>query len=62
VLGLAYYVPAVAALFASEAPGAAAAPGGVRARWPVTVALAAVTIAAVVVGFGPQWVLDVVRR
>jgi NADH-quinone oxidoreductase subunit N len=60
VLGLAYYVPAVAALFAPAEPGAAA--GRLRVRWPVTAALAAVTITAVLVGFAPQWVLDLVGR
>jgi len=62
VLGLAYYVPAVAALFApadSAADSAAElAAGRARPAWPVTAALAAVTIAAVLLGFAPQWVLD----
>jgi NADH-quinone oxidoreductase subunit N len=63
VLGLAYYVPAVAALFGPADtpadPAAGAAPGRrARPAWPVTAALGAVTIAAVVVGFAPQWVLD----
>jgi NADH-quinone oxidoreductase subunit N len=60
VLGLAYYVPAVAALFAPAEPGAAA--GRLRTRWPVTAALAAVTVTAVLVGFAPQWVLDLIGR
>ena len=60
VLGLAYYVPAVAALFAPPAE----AGGGPKPRvaWPVTAALGAMTVAAVVIGLAPQWVLDVVRR
>jgi NADH-quinone oxidoreductase subunit N len=62
VLGLAYYVPAVAALFTpAEGPADAAAgtaPGARRPACPVTAALGAVTIAAVLVGFAPQWVLD----
>jgi NADH-quinone oxidoreductase subunit N len=60
VLGLAYYVPAVAALFA---PATDVGPTGRRRiGWPVTAALGAVTVAAVLVGFAPQWVLDLVRR
>jgi NADH-quinone oxidoreductase subunit N len=59
VLGLAYYVPAVAALFGAADPSTGVEPGGrVRPAWPVTAALGAVTIAAVLVGFAPQWVLD----
>jgi len=59
VLGLAYYVPAVAALFGAAEPSTGAEPGGrARPAWPVTAALGAVTIAAVLVGFAPQWVLD----
>jgi NADH-quinone oxidoreductase subunit N len=59
VLGLAYYVPAVAALFAPADPPTGDEPGGrARPAWPVTAAVGAVTIAAVLVGFAPQWVLD----
>jgi NADH-quinone oxidoreductase subunit N len=58
VLGLAYYVPAVAALFAPADAAADPAVGRARPAWPVTAALAAVTIAAVLLGFAPQWVLD----
>ena len=58
VLGLAYYVPAVAALFArGDEVG-----GRVRPRWPVTAALTAVTATVVLVGFAPQWVLDMARH
>jgi NADH-quinone oxidoreductase subunit N len=56
VIGLAYYVPVAAALFA--APGTASPPAPARASWVVTVALGATTLAALVVGFAPQLVLD----
>jgi NADH-quinone oxidoreductase subunit N len=62
VLGLAYYVPAVATLFA---PGDAAHGDGTVRRlppWQVTAALGAVTAAGVLVGFAPQWVLDGARH
>ena len=60
VIGLAYYVPAVVALFA--APDNASDPRPARAGWPAAAALGAVTALAVVVGFAPQWVLDLVGR
>jgi NADH-quinone oxidoreductase subunit N len=60
VIGLAYYVPAVATLFA--APDNASDPRPARTGWPVAAALGAVTALAVVVGFAPQWVLDLVGR
>jgi NADH-quinone oxidoreductase subunit N len=56
VIGLAYYVPVAAALFA--APGTASPAAPARASWVVTVALGATTLAALVVGFAPQLVLD----
>jgi NADH-quinone oxidoreductase subunit N len=60
VLGLAYYVPAVAALFAP--PDHGSYQPRPRVGWPAAAALGAVTIAAVVIGLAPQWVLDVVGR
>jgi NADH-quinone oxidoreductase subunit N len=60
VLGLAYYVPAVAALFAPPAGGSFQARP--RVGWPVAAALGAVPAAAVVIGLAPQWVLDAVGR
>jgi hypothetical protein len=30
--------------------------------WPATAALGAVTVAAIVIGLAPQWVLDLVGR
>ena len=53
VVGLAYYLRAAGALFATgdETPRT-------RVRWPVAAALGAVTVVAVVVGFAPQLVLD----
>lgn len=61
VVGLAYYVPAVAALYA--APDNVSDPRpGTRSAWPVAAALGAVTALAVVVGFAPQWVLNLVGR
>ena len=55
VLGLAYYLRAAAALFASAEPGPRA-----PAPWPVAVALAGVSLAALVVGVAPQLVLAAV--
>ncbi len=68
VIGLAYYVWAAASLFGpqSAAPGEPPAVGAPRRGvWPrvpvaVSVVLAALTIAAIVVGFAPQLVLDAV--
>jgi NADH-quinone oxidoreductase subunit N len=65
VIGLAYYVRVAAILFAppAVAPGTAPAlapalaPRG-RVAWPVAAALGAVTLAALVVGFAPQLILD----
>jgi len=60
VVGLAYYVRAAASLFGSPDPSSAA-----RAVWPrvpvaASVVLAAVTIAALVIGLAPQLVLNAV--
>jgi NADH-quinone oxidoreductase subunit N len=60
VIGLAYYLRAAAALFAPV--GSTGPVGPRRASWPVAVALGAATVAAVVVGFAPQFVLDAVGR
>lgn len=70
VLGLVYYLRVSATLYARPAAapdrGASAVPGGASAvpggpvAWPVAVALAAATIVAVVIGFAPQVVFDVV--
>jgi NADH-quinone oxidoreductase subunit N len=63
VLGLAYYVPAVGALFAPPAEaGGGLATGERRVGWPATAVLGAVTVAAIVIGLAPQWVLDLVGR
>ena len=40
------------------AEGPATSPAASPVVWPVVAALAAVTLAAIVVGFAPQWVLD----
>ena len=73
VVGLAYYVRAALALFArpdpvavsgdGRGPGDRRAPAARRIRVPLAVglAVAAVTIAALVVGFAPQLVLDAVH-
>ncbi len=72
VVGLAYYLRAVAACFAPAGPapdaaGADAAPSpalaarSTAAPWPVLAGLAAASVAAVVLGVWPQWVLDVAR-
>jgi NADH-quinone oxidoreductase subunit N len=59
VVGLAYYVRVAAVLFApAPAPESTSAPGA-RLHWGVGFALAAATVAVVVVGFAPQLVLDV---
>ncbi|MFS8477890.1 MAG: proton-conducting transporter membrane subunit, partial [Micromonosporaceae bacterium] len=72
VVGLAYYVRVAAVLFASPAaapsPAAPAAPTATptepaepargRVHWAVAAALGAATVAALVVGFAPQLVLD----
>jgi NADH-quinone oxidoreductase subunit N len=57
VIGLAYYVPVAATLFASPGRSAEPAPG-VRIPWAVVAALGATTLVALVVGFAPQLVLD----
>jgi NADH-quinone oxidoreductase subunit N len=73
VVGLAYYVRAVAALFVpAGVPGravsgeqtvdlTAAAPPPRRAvAWPVAVGLAVITLVALVIGLAPQLVLDAI--
>jgi NADH-quinone oxidoreductase subunit N len=57
VLGLAYYLRAVATLYATAEP----APPR-RVPWPVAAALAGATLIAVVVGFAPQLVLAAAAR
>lgn len=54
VVGLAYYVRVAASLYAGPAPAAVPRP----VPWTVAVALAVVTLLALVVGFAPQLVLD----
>lgn len=69
VIGLAYYVRVAAALYA-PAPGADAASATdattpatrTRLPWPVTASLTVTTIAAVVLGFAPQLLLDAASR
>ncbi|MEU4676496.1 proton-conducting transporter membrane subunit [Micromonospora sp. NPDC023737] len=56
VIGLAYYLRLAASLYAVPAPGTPAPAAG--AARPVAVVLAVATVAAVVVGFAPQLVLD----
>jgi NADH-quinone oxidoreductase subunit N len=58
VVGLAYYVRVAATLFGGEPAAATRRP----VSWVVAGAVAAVTAAALVVGFAPQLVLDVVGR
>jgi NADH-quinone oxidoreductase subunit N len=62
VIGLAYYIPVAARLYADRGaplPGAAVAAGpGPGARLGPALALAAVTVVAIVAGFAPQLVLD----
>jgi NADH-quinone oxidoreductase subunit N len=74
VVGAAYYIRASVALFrpaaaaptdlgnlgAGDAAEAVTAGGWPRLAWPVGVALAVATVAAVVVGFAPQLVLSAV--
>jgi NADH-quinone oxidoreductase subunit N len=56
VIGLAYYVPAAAELYRpSERDEAPVWP---RLSWTVAIAVGLVTVAAIVVGFAPQVVLD----
>ncbi|NED52717.1 NADH-quinone oxidoreductase subunit N, partial [Micromonospora aurantiaca] len=57
VIGLAYYLRVTASLYATPA-GATA----VRPARTVALALGAATVAAVVIGFAPQLVLDVAAR
>ncbi|SIQ14118.1 NADH-quinone oxidoreductase subunit N [Micromonospora avicenniae] len=60
VIGLAYYLRLAASLYTVPAPGTPApAAGAARA---VAVVLAVATVAAVVVGFAPQFVLDLAAR
>jgi len=66
VVGLAYYVRVSAVLFAAPAAGPVQPAGqvqvdergGRRVHWAVAAALGAATVAALVVGFAPQLVLD----
>ncbi|CCH21452.1 NADH-quinone oxidoreductase subunit N [Micromonospora lupini] len=61
VIGLAYYLRVTAALWApTTAPGAAAP--AVPVRGVVAAVLAVATVAAVVLGFAPQLVLDLAAR
>lgn len=53
VVGLAYYVRAIGALFASGGETAR-----IRVGWPVAAALTAIAVVAIVVGFAPQLVID----
>ncbi|WP_446211449.1 NADH-quinone oxidoreductase subunit N [Micromonospora sp. IBSANI012] len=68
VIGLAYYLRLAATLYAGDArDDRAGEEGGVRTAggrvaWTVTTALALATALAVVVGFAPQFVLDLAAR
>ncbi|MGK5742912.1 NADH-quinone oxidoreductase subunit N [Micromonospora sp. URMC 103] len=61
VIGLAYYLRLAAGLYAAPAAGPASASTAPRARAVATV-LAVATLAAAVVGFAPQLVLDLAAR
>jgi NADH-quinone oxidoreductase subunit N len=61
VVGLAYYVRAIGALFAAEDETVGPAMPRVRVGWPVAAALGGVTLVAVVIGFAPQLVLAAVN-
>jgi NADH-quinone oxidoreductase subunit N len=60
VVGLAYYVRVIATLFAFAPSDARTVASVDRSRlpWAVAVGLAVVTVAGIVAGFAPQWVLD----
>src|SRR5262249_13961797 len=60
LVGLAYYVRVIATLFAFAPSDArtVALVAGARLPWAVAVGLAVVTVAGIVAGFAPQWVLD----
>jgi NADH-quinone oxidoreductase subunit N len=58
VIGLAYYVRVAATLYAFAPADAARASARPALAWPVAVALAAVTVAGLVVGVFPQLVLS----
>jgi NADH-quinone oxidoreductase subunit N len=55
VIGLAYYLRAIGALFAAGDETTRT-----RVGWPVAAALGAVTVVALIVGFAPQLVIDAV--
>ncbi|MBM0227035.1 NADH-quinone oxidoreductase subunit N, partial [Micromonospora sp. ATA51] len=66
VLGLAYYLRLAAGLWAAPdaaaRPAGADRPAGARPATSVGLALAVATLVAVVVGFAPQLLLDLVAR